>query len=298
MHHLDWKKVRNEIGTAPIVEGLIEGPVTLYVERYLFQSVECSVSGGALPVLCTQFGGNAINEGNFEQAMHRYLPTQSGLIPPGVETHWHYSSTVDFALFYILGGTEPLLQHLSGFLRKHTAQLTFSDALVGTLAHGIVDELQKGAGADEPFLGRMAHLLVERTFRALTTPDTGVINPRHAHYARLQAALNHIHGNLQEVLSLETLAALSGVSTAYFREIFQEAIGTTPHRYVLAQRIERARKLLTQSSWPISRIAQCCGFSSQSHLTATFRAVHGTTPGRFRAATTRKPDNAGSRGKL
>lgn len=298
MPHPDWQKVRTEIGRPPILEGLIEGPVTLNVERYLFQANECSVSGIAVPVLCAQFGGNAIDEGETDQTVHRHLPTQSSLVPRGVPTHWHYSSTVDFALFYIVGGSEPLLHHLNEFVREQHELLAFSDALVGTLAHGIVDELQKGAGADEPFLGRMAHLMVEKTFRALTTPNAGLINSRHAHYVRLQTVLNHIHGHLQDALSLELLAGLAGVSTAYFREIFEEAIGTTPHRYVLAQRIDRARKMLTQSSWPISHIAQSCGFSSQSHLTATFRAAHGTTTGRFRAAITHETEDSGRRRKL
>jgi len=44
-----------------------------------------------------------------------------------------------------------------------------------------------------------------------------------------------------------------------------------------------ARKLLTQSNLPISRIAEECGFSSQSHLTASFRSAHSVTPALYRA---------------
>jgi AraC family transcriptional regulator len=56
-----------------------------------------------------------------------------------------------------------------------------------------------------------------------------------------------------------------------------------PHRYVLGARLDLARKLLSQSTLPISRIAEECGFSSQSHLTATFRAAHSATPAQYRA---------------
>jgi AraC family transcriptional regulator len=56
-----------------------------------------------------------------------------------------------------------------------------------------------------------------------------------------------------------------------------------PHRYVLAARLDLARKLLTQSTMPIARVAQECGFSSQSHLTASFRTAHSTTPAQYRA---------------
>jgi len=47
-------------------------------------------------------------------------------------------------------------------------------------------------------------------------------------------------------------------------------MGVSPHRYVLAARLDLARKLLTQTTFPISRIAEECGFSSQSHLTREF----------------------------
>lgn len=284
MDQADWRNVRKDMGVAPIVEGLIEGPVSLFVERYLFQTVECRVGGIPLVALCTQFGGREINEGSTAGELSRYLPTQSGLLPPGVPSHWHYSSTVDFALIYILETDESIVQHLYRFARSHERSLGFSDPLVDSLAHGIVDELQKGAGADQQFLGRMAYLLVEQSFRRLTTPSVGSINPRHLHYSRLQAVLNHIHSHLEDELSLDLLAAKAGISTAHFRDIFEQAVGTTPHRYVMSLRIERARKLLSQSTWPISQIAQVCGFSSQSHLTASFRAVHGVTPARFRAA--------------
>jgi AraC family transcriptional regulator len=52
---------------------------------------------------------------------------------------------------------------------------------------------------------------------------------------------------------------------------------------VLAARLEQARKLLNVTNLPISRIAEDCGFSSQSHLTARFREAHAATPAEFRA---------------
>jgi AraC family transcriptional regulator len=117
----------------------------------------------------------------------------------------------------------------------------------------------------------------------LTTPAIGGINPRHAHFSRLQAVLNHIHQDLTGELSAEELAAKAELSLAHFRRMFHEAMGLPPHRYVMNVRLEQARKLLTMSSMPIAGIAQACGFSSQSHLTACFRAAHASTPARYRA---------------
>ena len=95
--------------------------------------------------------------------------------------------------------------------------------------------------------------------------------------------LNHIHEHLSEDLSAEMLADRAQVSLAHFRRLFQEATGEPPHRYVMAARLEQARKLLTMTTLPISRIALDRGFSSQSHLTACFRSAQAATPATFRA---------------
>jgi AraC family transcriptional regulator len=103
------------------------------------------------------------------------------------------------------------------------------------------------------------------------------------HLARLQAVLNHVHANLAGELTSTRLARHAQVSPAHFSRIFRDATGVSPHQYVLAARLDLARKLLTQSSLPISRIAEESGFSSQSHLTAAFRAAHSVTPAQYRA---------------
>ena len=53
------------------------------------------------------------------------------------------------------------------------------------------------------------------------------------------------------------------------------------------QNLEQVRKLLSLSEMPLVRIAQECGFSSQSHLTACFRTAHAVTPAQFRARLSR-----------
>ena len=131
---------------------------------------------------------------------------------------------------------------------------------------------------------RLSCVMLEQCYRVLTTPGTGGIIPRHVHFSRLQVTLNFIHENLTDDLSATTLAKRANLSLAHFRRIFEEAIGMAPHRYIMNVRLEQARKLLSASSLPISQIAQECGFSSQSHLTASFRAAHAVTPAGFRAS--------------
>jgi AraC family transcriptional regulator len=278
-----WLQVHKQIGQTPIVAGRIGGASPLYVERYLYQASAVTSSGIACAALVTQFGGGSVEEHHVQG--QQLLPTHSMLIPPGVATRWRYSGAIDYAAFYLLEGGGQIARSLRTLAAARKEPLVFSDPLVGAAARQIVNELQKGAAAaDEAFLERLATVMLEQSFRALTTPASGGINPRHAHYSRLQAVLNHIHGHLDQNLSLEVLAAKAGVSRAHFRRLFHDATGIAPHRYVLAARLEQARKLLSMSALPLAQIAEECGFANQSHFTASFRAVHAVTPARFRAS--------------
>ncbi len=283
-----WMRVQKQLGHSPIVEGVVGGAAPLLVQRYLYQSIERTVTGMGIVTLVTQFGGGRVREGEAQEQRSVNLPSQSMLIPSNVSTHWHYSGTVDFALFYFLDADAPALEPLGQLAATRTEPIQFADPLVGAACQQLVREVQKGAHADEGFKERLACLLLEQTYRVLTTPGSVGINPRHVHFARLQKVLNYVHQNLAEELTAVVLAQKAGVSLAHFRRIFEEATGIPPHRYILSARLEKARTLLTMTRLPISGIAHECGFSSQSHLTACFRAAHAVTPANYRSAQLRR----------
>lgn len=99
----------------------------------------------------------------------------------------------------------------------------------------------------------------------------------------LGSVLDFVDANLDADLSLETLARLSGVQTHKFVRAFKRRVGEPPHQYVLSRRIDAARTLLGTSDNSIAGIAYATGFSSQSHMTTTFKRELGITPANFRS---------------
>lgn len=83
-------------------------------------------------------------------------------------------------------------------------------------------------------------------------------------------------------ISIHDLARIVGLSPSHLIRAFKRSTGMTPHRFVLRERIAMARELIVGSDAALTEVALACGFSSQSHLGAAFRAVAGTTPARYR----------------
>jgi AraC family transcriptional regulator len=92
----------------------------------------------------------------------------------------------------------------------------------------------------------------------------------------------YIEAHLSENLSLEELARLVDISPNYLIALFRESIGMTPHKYVVQQRVECARKLLARPGLSLLEIAHRCGFQDQSQFTTIFRRNFGVTPGQYR----------------
>lgn len=94
----------------------------------------------------------------------------------------------------------------------------------------------------------------------------------------------YILEHLARRISVAELAQVACLSPSHFHAQFKDGVGLTPHQYLLKTRLDRASRLLRESGLPLIRIAEECGFSSQSALTTAMRRYLGLTPKRLRGA--------------
>lgn len=99
---------------------------------------------------------------------------------------------------------------------------------------------------------------------------------------KLARVKDFVESALDQDITLESLAREAGYSRAHFLRMFHKSTGTTPHQYVMQRRVARAEQLLTASPLGVAEIAAACGFSSQAHLTLTFKKQTGITPAEYR----------------
>jgi AraC-like DNA-binding protein len=70
-----------------------------------------------------------------------------------------------------------------------------------------------------------------------------------------------LDARLGEALEMDALAGVAGLSRWYFSRAFKQSEGVTPHAYTMYRRVERARKLLTETDMPLVEIALECGLA-------------------------------------
>jgi AraC-like DNA-binding protein len=91
-------------------------------------------------------------------------------------------------------------------------------------------------------------------------------------------------GNIDSNVSLGRVAKECRLSKGHFGRAFKQTLGRPPHRWLLEQRVEKAKGLLVSPKIPISEIALDAGFADHAHFTRVCSKVTGTTPGAWRRA--------------
>jgi len=84
--------------------------------------------------------------------------------------------------------------------------------------------------------------------------------------------------NLTDPRSIDALMDGLGLTRRQMERHFRHELHTSPARYYMKLRLERAQLLLQQTDLPIIDIAIACGFSSASHFSKCYRTFYGTAP--------------------
>ncbi len=163
----------------------------------------------------------------------------------------------------------------------------FHDPLIEQIARAVRTELADPAPASGLLIETLSATLAAYLLRHHSNLGPGAARLPRAEGAldlrRLNRVKDYIAANLDGALSLQEMAGIACLSRHHFARAFKAAVGETPHRYVVEQRLQRAKAMLSTREASLAEIAMVCGFANQAHFSRVFRQATGLTPGMFRA---------------
>lgn len=101
---------------------------------------------------------------------------------------------------------------------------------------------------------------------------------------QLARLIDHIKEHLAQDLSLDDLAAQTGLTKYHFMRCFKASTGRSPLQYVTELRVAQARRLLQTTALTMELVARQSGFSSANHLARVFGKATGLSPRAYRTA--------------
>lgn len=158
------------------------------------------------------------------------------------------------------------------------------NAHLATLLLALHLEQAGGYAAGCLFLDGMAQALAAQ-LACRNTHATALLAPLAAPDATprcMRRVRDYILENLDQTLRMKELAQCAGLSEGHFARLFRSSFQSTPHQFVLRQRIDRAKSLLRTPRHSIIDIGLMCGFPNPQHFARIFHRLVGAPPSRFR----------------
>src|SRR5262245_52324161 len=100
---------------------------------------------------------------------------------------------------------------------------------------------------------------------------------------RVQLLIDEMLRDLERPIVVGEMARRVNLSRSRLTHLFRSEVRRSPARYLREARLDRARKLVEETSLSIKEIMAQVGFNDPSHFTRDFARRHGAPPRRIRA---------------
>ena len=112
--------------------------------------------------------------------------------------------------------------------------------------------------------------------RSVKRASGNIIDDRAVRLAR-----DFLDANSDRTVTSGELEAVTGQDRFTLARQFRKALGTSPYRYLVMRRLDRARAAIEKGTL-LTEAALMAGFSDQAHMTRQFTTTFGLSPGRWR----------------
>lgn len=205
------------------------------------------------------------------------MPGAAGFFPAGrrMKSRWPETRLTYIKLAIQPRATEELL-HLkvadTAWQTRPSADDAFISVTIGHHAAALAaDPTDRLAALTAETLATSLHLHLASRFSSLKIIYGGAREG-------LGRVLDLIHASLPRTVSLGEMVEASSLPRARFLLAFARQTGFSPHRYILRERMARARLMLETTQIPVGEVALVVGCANAGHLTRLYQSHYGSTP--------------------
>ncbi|MFT4145876.1 MAG: AraC family transcriptional regulator [Mobilitalea sp.] len=110
------------------------------------------------------------------------------------------------------------------------------------------------------------------------------VNPHTTKSQYIRKAIDYIHTNYMEHITVADLANYVGLDRSYFTTIFKECLNTPPQKYLTQYKINKACSLLKDNTFSIAEIATISGYNDPVVFQKAFKNTIGISPSKYRSS--------------
>jgi len=280
---------------------LVENRTSYTLERCELNVFETYKESYKVPLTFNDFVITSMLRGKkvmhlFDDKGFEYIPGETVIVPPNVTMKidfpeaTHLNPTQCVALAIESEQIKHTLNYLNEFFPKEDSKAKwilnydeyhfYNNEEIAYLINKVIricseSSTEKNALADLTLKELLIRIMQSQNLKSCADQQVNINQNPFAY------VIGYIKANLNEKISIEHLSNKACMSKATFYRLFKRELGISPNDYILAEKMNRAKVLLSDPANKISFISYELGFADSNYFIRTFKKIVGITPGAY-----------------
>ncbi|RZK44250.1 MAG: AraC family transcriptional regulator [Pedobacter sp.] len=293
LDHVNLSRVEN-------LQTLVENRTAYTLERCELNIFETYTQSFKVPLTFNDFVITSMLRGKkvmhlFDRQGFDYIPGQSVIVPPSVTMKIDFPEASDvnptqcIALAIDNDQIKKTISYLNEFFPKEDSNAKwflnydeyhfYNNEEIAYLINKVIricseKSKEKDVLADLTLKELLVRIMQSQNLKTLQEDLAVNQNP-------LSYVIGYIKANLNEKISIDSLSNKACMSKATFYRLFKRELGISPNDYILTEKINKAKELLSVPGNKIAAISYELGFSDSNYFIKAFKKMVGITPGAY-----------------